>query len=139
MRKLKSRGAVLLVCAAAFAPIAGCRAGDDAGNSRSVSVNTNVNRSVARDLGPPARATPTPVAPRGPQMDAHGHLDTARRITVTELARMIERGEAVAVDVRSPEAYQQSRIKGAILMPSDEVRARAKELPRDKLLVFYCA
>jgi rhodanese-related sulfurtransferase len=60
-------------------------------------------------------------------------------VTVEELARLIERGEAVALDVRGSVEFEMGHIKGARLMPLGLVASRASELPKDKLIVPYCA
>jgi 3-mercaptopyruvate sulfurtransferase SseA len=70
---------------------------------------------------------------------AKGQAESVRRVKVDELQQMLERGEAVVVDVRTKEQYAQGHIKGAILMPTAEVSNRMGELPRDKQIVFYCA
>ena len=65
--------------------------------------------------------------------------DNVRRVTIAELREALDKGSAVVVDVRSQMQYNQERIKGAILMPEGQVASRASELPKDKLLVFYCS
>ena len=62
-----------------------------------------------------------------------------RRVGPAELQKMIEAGEAVAVDVRVKGEYNQGHIKGSLSIPRTELPARLAELPKDKLLVFYCA
>ena len=61
------------------------------------------------------------------------------RISVEELKKLVEEGRAVVVDVRGAEAYAEGHLRGAVSIPLDEVVARAKELPRDKVIVTYCA
>ncbi|HEV3469245.1 MAG TPA: rhodanese-like domain-containing protein [Pyrinomonadaceae bacterium] len=65
--------------------------------------------------------------------------NVVRRVTVAETKELVERGEAVIVDVRTKEQYDGGHIKGAVSLPRTELAARASELPKDKLLVFYCA
>ena len=65
--------------------------------------------------------------------------DGARRITTAELQAALAKGEAVVYDVRSEMAYKEGHIKGAHLLPVNEVLTRASELPRDKLIVTYCS
>ena len=65
--------------------------------------------------------------------------DNVRRVTVTELRDMLEQDKAVIVDVRGTQAYEQERIKGSIDIPEQQLTARAGELPKDKLIVFYCS
>ncbi|MBI2936491.1 MAG: rhodanese-like domain-containing protein [Chloroflexi bacterium] len=61
------------------------------------------------------------------------------RVTVDEAKRMLEKGDAVAVDVRAPDEYKAGHIKGALWVPVDEVMARIDELPKNKKLLFICA
>lgn len=64
--------------------------------------------------------------------------DTARRITAEDAHKLFENGDVLVIDVRTEVAYKESRIKGAILIPVNEVAAKANELPRDKTIVTYC-
>lgn len=112
---LKASG---LACAAIIAfALAACKA-DDAGNK------TDSSQPTAAEQ--PAQAAAT--NPGG-----------TRRTTVAELQQLLERGEAVVVDVRAKEQYEQGHIKGATSLPSGEISSRIGELPKDKLIVFYCA
>jgi len=54
--------------------------------------------------------------------------------------RMEEGGKYILLDVRSAAEYKQVRIKGAKLIPVDELAARAaKELPdKDAQILVYC-
>jgi Rhodanese-like domain len=74
---------------------------------------------------------------RGPAASAPS--DGVRRVTVSELSEALEKGEALAVDVRGGVDFDLGHIKGARSVPLGLVAERAKELPRDKLLVTYCA
>ncbi len=65
--------------------------------------------------------------------------DGVRRIGPAELQKMIEAGEAVAVDVRSKANFDQGHIKGSLSIPREELPSRLSELPKDKIAVFYCA
>lgn len=65
--------------------------------------------------------------------------DGAARISIEELRRAMERGEAVVVDVRGQVEYNAGHIKGARSIPLGVINQRAGELPRDKLIVTYCA
>lgn len=50
-----------------------------------------------------------------------------------------DRGEAVIVDVRSPGAFAESHIPGAINVPIDELAERSGELRSlHKLPILYC-
>ncbi|HUP27191.1 MAG TPA: rhodanese-like domain-containing protein, partial [Chloroflexia bacterium] len=45
----------------------------------------------------------------------------------------------VIIDVRSKDAYDLGHIRGSISFPEADIAARIKELPKDKLVVAYCA
>src|SRR6188474_862562 len=65
--------------------------------------------------------------------------DGARRITVPEAQELLEKGQAVIIDVRNQPSYDQAHIRGAKLIPSTEVADRIGEFPRDKTIVTYCS
>ena len=77
-------------------------------------------------------SAPTPAPQTAP-------AETARRVSIEEALAASERSQAVFVDVRAADAYQQGHIRGALLMPESEIAQRAKELPRNKLIITYCA
>ena len=66
-------------------------------------------------------------------------LDTARRITRDEAARMAAEGKALFIDVRPKSEYDASHIKGAVHVPLAEVITRLRDLPPKKFLITYCA
>ncbi|SRR6266700_2604387 len=82
-------------------------------------------------------AAKSPVAAASPTATVAG--DTARRITVAELKALLDKNEAVVIDVRNEASYNQSHIKGAKLIPANEILKRVNELPRDKTIVTYCS
>ena len=57
---------------------------------------------------------------------------------VHEAARLLEAGEAVALDVREPSEWRQGRIPGALHCRMTEVPARLSLLPRDRPIVAVC-
>ena len=65
--------------------------------------------------------------------------DNVRRVTIAELRDMLDQGKAVVVDVRGDAMYNAEHIKGALDIPENQLTARAGELPKDKLIVFYCS
>jgi rhodanese-related sulfurtransferase len=99
---------------------------------------------------PPAKTAPEPAAPSAPDSaeagpseasasgaDAPFDRDVARRITVDEVKRLLDRGEKIAfVDTRAhvPDVI----IKGAAQVPEDELEAWARRVPRDAFVVVYC-
>ena len=82
-------------------------------------------------LGQSKSATPQP-------QQVHNPADDARRITAEELYKMYEKHEVLIVDTRNDAAFKQSHIKGAILIPANEVASRLGELPKDKFIATYC-
>jgi rhodanese-related sulfurtransferase len=66
-------------------------------------------------------------------------LDSVRRVSVTELQQALDAGQAVVVDVRSTTESKWGHIKGAASIPLSQIRATAHQLPKDKLIVTYCA
>lgn len=116
MRKL-FLAAVAAACVAAAVLLAACKATDTAGNLRAGSTALN-----------------SPAQP----VQAANPADAAPRITVAELQQKLEKGGVVIYDTRAKSAYDQEHIKGALSMPTGEVANRTGELPKDKLIVFYC-
>ena len=65
--------------------------------------------------------------------------DGVRRITPTEARDAVEKGRAIIVDVRGEDSYNVSHIKGARWINLNDIGSRAGELPRDKMIITYCA
>ena len=65
-------------------------------------------------------------------------LDDVQRITAEELRRLLEAKDAVAVDVRSTDAFAQLHITGALSIPLTQVANRAEEIPQEKMVATYC-
>ena len=120
MRKFRFSSALVASAAAGALLLGACKAQDGAGSAQQ-----------SASAGQPAQAQ-KPAAQAQPS-------DGVRRVGPAELQKMIEAGEAVAVDVRSEANFDQGHIKGSLSIPRDELASRLSELPKDKLLVFYCA
>jgi rhodanese-related sulfurtransferase len=67
-----------------------------------------------------------------------GDVQALEPITQDELARRMEEGDVVVVDVRPPTEYAAGHIAGAINVPHDELLARLAELPVEGDVVAYC-
>jgi 3-mercaptopyruvate sulfurtransferase SseA len=65
--------------------------------------------------------------------------DGVKRVTVTELKEMVDKGTVVIVDTRGPDAYAAEHIQGSINIPEANISARSGELPKDKIIVAYCS
>ncbi len=63
-----------------------------------------------------------------------------KRMPLEEFKRLLAANAIIVVDVRSPEAYVQGHIPGAISMPLDTVASRAAALGKvQKTIVTYCS
>ena len=67
--------------------------------------------------------------------------DSYTVITAEEAKELMDSSEVTLVDVRTPDEYAEVRIDGAILIPHNEISARAEtELPnKDATIIVYCA
>jgi hypothetical protein len=79
-----------------------------------------------------ASATPQATAQSTP-------FDGVRRVTLAELQAALDKGEAVVLDVRGTVEYRLGHIKGSRSVPLGLIAQQIKDLPRDKLIVAYCA
>jgi rhodanese-related sulfurtransferase len=73
------------------------------------------------------RAQPAPTTP-----------EQAPRVEAADVKRLVEKGEAVLVDVRGKDAWDAGHAAGAIHVPEAQVLSRLKDLPKEKLIAFYC-
>jgi rhodanese-related sulfurtransferase len=60
------------------------------------------------------------------------------RIEAQEAKRLIDKGEAIIVDVRGQSSWEMGHVAGALHMPLEELDARLSQLPKNKLIVCYC-
>jgi hypothetical protein len=90
---------------------------------------------------PPGRAAQPNAQPAGGHDHATHELEEKMpRVIPEELNRLLAAGQAVVIDVRSPEEYRQGHIPGAINLPIPQIEAgNYPGLPRDKRLISYCA
>ena len=86
-----------------------------------------------------AEQTAKTASPSQPQPAQLPPGDNVRRITPSELKAELASNSAVLIDVRAEAAYKDGHIKGARLIPFNEILAHVDELPRDKTIVTYCA
>ena len=129
---------VTVACfAAALLLSAACKA-DDGASTRTVGQRA-ANSPAISMATPPANEPAGPVAEQPTPHPTSTPNDGVRRVTVAELQKGLEDGSAVVIDVRDQQSYQKGHIKGALSIPREEIQGRLDELPKDKLLVFYCA
>lgn len=88
------------------------------------------NNSGGTASGDTTAQTKQPLAPHG---------DDTRRISIEETQAAIKAGTALVVDVREESTYKVSHIKGAKSIPLPQFEKRIGELPKDKLIITYCA
>lgn len=55
-----------------------------------------------------------------------------------EAKSLVERENALIVDVREPDEWADARIPGAIHIPLSDIPARAAEIPRDRPVILQC-
>ena len=67
-----------------------------------------------------------------------GDRGAVEQISADELARRLDRGDVVVLDVRPEREYAAGHIAGARSAPADELEAVAAELPRRREIVAYC-
>lgn len=151
-----------LVSLAVALALVGCQAGQQPVSETTQGQSTELNQPLppASDQTPAApvptpQTAPPPASPQAatttttnppsvvrrqqPMADTSSiPTEAAPRITIDQLRERMNRGEVVVVDVRSPEAYREQHIAGAINMPSDQIAARVGELPKEKMIVTYC-
>lgn len=72
------------------------------------------------------------------QQQPEEESDGVRRISVAEAKEAVAQGKAIIVDVRSKDSYNSGHIKGALWIRLDDIAARTRLLPRNKLIITYC-
>src|SRR6266545_4792598 len=60
------------------------------------------------------------------------------RVDASRAAELLERGQAVVLDVRENIEWKTGRIPGALHVPLARLPARRHELPRDMIIVAVC-
>lgn len=64
-----------------------------------------------------------------------------QNITAAQVKARLDKGDMLTViDVRTKEEYASGHVPGSILIPFDEIKAKASQLPQDKNteIVVYC-
>ncbi|MGE5620079.1 MAG: rhodanese-like domain-containing protein [Sphingomonadaceae bacterium] len=64
-------------------------------------------------------------------------LGKAPKIDLEEAKAEFDRGTALFVDVRNPEAFNRSHVPRAVCMPLMQIPLRAEELPHDRTIILY--
>jgi len=129
MRSHISKVAALGLCACAL--LAACSPQDGSAPAAAGS-----GKSAPATAGNDTGATPQTAKQAPAQTPA---ADQTRRISIEESQAAIASGNALLVDVRDENTYNTSHIKGAKNVPLPRFEARIGELPKDKLIITYCA
>src|SRR5207253_536579 len=80
----------------------------------------------------PAQNVATPAPTPNPE-------DKMPRVSAEEAKKLVAAHEAVLIDVRGTQAYQEAHIKGALDFQGQKIEAGDfKGLPRDKRIIAYC-
>jgi predicted sulfurtransferase len=125
MRLFISTAAALVLCASA---LVACSPQDGSAPAAKSAPATNGNTTAQT-----AKQTETAKQTATPQ------AGETRRISIEETQKAITAGTAVVVDVRDEAAYKAGRVKSALNVPLQQFNDRAGELPKDKLIITYCA
>ena len=64
---------------------------------------------------------------------------TTERVSAPLASERLAQGEALAVDVRAPGERAQKSVAGSVSIPLNHLVERARELPKDRPLLVYCA
>jgi rhodanese-related sulfurtransferase len=64
--------------------------------------------------------------------------DPEIEVSVQEANELLNRGEAVLVDVREPHEWDAGRIPGARHVQLEHLASQADTIPRDKRVIFQC-
>jgi rhodanese-related sulfurtransferase len=67
-----------------------------------------------------------------------GARDAMETVAGDELLRRVKEGAVTVLDVRPSEEYRAAHIPGAVSIPLGELKARFKELPKNRDVVAYC-
>jgi rhodanese-related sulfurtransferase len=66
-------------------------------------------------------------------------LAVMQNITATDMQKITKQmSEAYLLDVRTLGEYTQKRIKGARLIPIDQLQRRINEIPKNRPVIVYC-
>ena len=75
---------------------------------------------------------PTPVPTQNPE-------DNVPRISAEEAKKLVDAGKAVIIDVRGPDAYKISHIKGSLEYGLSKIEQKDfSGLPKNKRIIAYC-
>ena len=65
-------------------------------------------------------------------------IEGLEAVTAAEMAELIDLDKVAVIDVRPRDEYDAGHIPGAISVPLDQLRQRARKFPRGQQIVAYC-
>jgi len=84
------------------------------------------------------RSTQGGIAVQPAQATATVPVIEINRINVEEAKALLDSGQAILLDARSAESYASQHATGAISFPEAKELELLAQLPKDKILIFYC-
>ena len=94
---------------------------------------------MKKDAPQASRPAPAPSAAPLQVAGAKAGDDTIRLISRDDAFKLYQQNKAVFIDVRSGEQFALGHIKGAINIPGSQIITRFREVPRNKVIITYCA
>ncbi len=62
-----------------------------------------------------------------------------KNIPSSQAKALLDKGGVFLLDVRTPDEFRQAHLKGAVLIPIDQVERRLGEIPKNRTVLVYCA
>ena len=63
-----------------------------------------------------------------------------QNISARDVKSLMEKNKNIyLLDVRTPQEYSQGRLAGSVLIPLGEFERRIREVPKNKIIIVYCA
>ncbi len=62
-----------------------------------------------------------------------------KNIPSPQAKALLDTGGVFLLDVRTPDEFRQAHLKGAVLIPIDQVERRLGEIPKNRAVLVYCA
>ncbi len=85
----------------------------------------------------PAVASPSPVVATASAQNSENEFP---RISVQDAKAALDKGDAIIIDVRGPDAYKIAHIKGALEHSLNRLeQGDFRGLPKDKQIIAYCS
>ncbi len=63
----------------------------------------------------------------------------SRNIDSLQAKALLDKGSVFLLDVRTPDEFRQAHLKGAVLVPIDQIERRLGEVPKNRPILVYCA